>query len=799
MAQTSSLPSNIGSKVRAGCYLVRFQPKQPDPDVPFYEGTIRVVRGDNGQLRAAGDLYCRSKGGMRPGLDSLKYYSAPDQQTAWKEEAPKECDIPFQTDITLLKEPPRGIPVFPRHDYRAYLKVQSILENVPAQDQVTVRFDVHYFDPRARHWPQPGRRMIILSAWKSTSLTPHYRGEVIDDDSGQQVGRILLYHVSDGLRHATVRLRYVKGMAPPQGESITGAFSSADAHWNLTVSRAEVGTDWAIQTRPPSAARTWTVAELHELLVQSRARDSEAKERFDDILDCKWVYYLLCVDDIEGYPRGVMFDSYGSDSDNVPREAAAIGGGWTFPEEQGIWGGAKGKSLRRLPRVYARVALHELGHAMGLDHNHQDNGIMNTTDAIAENAWRAQQESLKRANELALQTLFNGDQPWAKSFDAARRARAAALKDAKVTPFPENVMLEFSAQDRERLQLGPDIAVRPGTVYESGGPFFADADTVAAEGLALEVIPLLENVPLGAPVRVGVRLRNTGRVTQRVPRQLSLGSGLMSGRVTDDQTGETRTFWPLKRGMDDHAEQDLPPGVTSAGDSLTLLRGAQGALFPAPGDYRIVVTVTWERRGTRVFVAGEATVRVSPAVDDAHLAVAMQLLNTPDTLLNLALGGHVRGDGAGAIDAACANPVLRPHFAVILAKRAATRHFTRQPDACKACEWMDESTVLSGAEIRRLAGLLSTGLRVRSTAESLSLGRVADLFHRKLRHLQSCGRLTQADVTTLDETVELMRRRRRVRGKRNMEPAARSRDRIVGASLPGGGAGGASGSKRVRR
>ena len=51
--------------------------------------------------------------------------------------------------------------------------------------------------------------------------------------------------------------------------------------------------------------------------------------------------------------------------------------------------------------------------------------------------------------------------------------------------------------------------MRPGTTFDSGVPLDGDAATVPAEGLALEVKPLLATVPLGAPVRIQVTLKNT--------------------------------------------------------------------------------------------------------------------------------------------------------------------------------------------------------------------------------------------------------------------------------------------------
>jgi hypothetical protein len=744
-----------------GCYLIRFQPDPPDPDVCFYEGTIRVIRNQNEELRAAGDLYCRRKGKSYP----AHYPSAFQRTKHTKEGDPVSAGgvVPDATefDILQLPDPVPGIPVFDRADYRAYLKIMSVTENAPGKDQVTIRFEVHYFDERAQRWPQPGSRMMILSP-SSTATTGkerinvRYEGDVMDDQTGKIVGIATVQFVSDTLRQAAVILCNVPGVAVPKAEEIESLFRG-DLCWNLSVESLltlnEAISESGKTSSLPLDGRAWTIAELHNLL-QHAQRQRKAKDP-KALLDEEWLYYLLCVPTIEGEVRGVMFDTYGGDSNNIPREAAAIAGHQVFPDEV-MWGSVKDAKLQAAVHgkidVYARVALHELGHAMGLDHNHLDNGIMNTTDVIAENAHLTIEESLAKTDRQAWTELleavtaaggFNG-----KKLKQLKDNQDKAKKSAATKAFPQNVQLSFHPEDRMRLQLGPDIAIRPGTVYESGGPFFADADPVRAGDLELEVLPLLDTVPLGAPVRVGIRLRNIGGTRQRVPAYLSLSSGVVRGTVTDP-LGESRTFWPLKRNMDsaEDKETDLEPGATSITESMTLLRGVQGALFPMAGNHRIVVEIAWARKGTSVFVEGEATVQVSPAVDDTHLALARGLLNAPDTLLNLALGLRIPQEETGksghVIRTACNNPILKPHYAVVLAKQEATPYFNVQTDKTAACDWIDASTVLSGAEIYRLATLLGES----------GLSSVRDILKAKVDKLLISGRIGTADAARLTEKL----------------------------------------------
>ena len=148
----------------------------------------------------------------------------------------------------------------------------------------------------------------------------------------------------------------------------------------------------------------------------------------------------------------------------------------------------------------------------------------------------------------------------------------------------------------------------------------------------------------------------------------------------------------------------LQPGE-SVTNALTLLRGGQGPLFPAPGVYRIRVDATWDAEGMEITVSGEASTVVTAAVDEAHAAAALKILTTPDTLLTLALGGDHLTDGVEAIRSALDNPVLRPHFAYIEAKRVARRFGKRKPDLKAAAALVDEETVMTPAEIMKAAEL----------------------------------------------------------------------------------------------
>jgi hypothetical protein len=320
-----------------------------------------------------------------------------------------------------------------------------------------------------------------------------------------------------------------------------------------------------------------------------------------------------------------------------------------------------------VPDMYFRTAVHEIGHAMGLDHNNKDNGIMNATDTIAAN-------SLKPGSP----------------------------------PFPKNIQWSFAPDDELRLRHWPDIVVRPGgTPWNNnvGAPLAV----LQSRQHRLELSPVVKSVPIGAPVRIDLSLFNATDQTIFAPASVSLKSGFVRGRVIDP-SGTLRTFAALAVSEDEHNLQALEPGGGPVTDSLTLCRGQQGALFPAPGPYRVIVDVFWPLADmVEIVVTGATDVMVTAAKDTAHAEAALKVFSTPDTLLTLVLGGDHLAEGIAAIQTALRNPVLRPHFAFIEAKRLAQRFGQRAPDLAAAAGLIDETAVMSRAEVRKAAQLAKDG------------------------------------------------------------------------------------------
>ena len=600
-----------GTALRAGCHLLRFTPKASGPLVFGCDGTLRVERDGEG-LIASGDLYVQ---GAEP-------------------------------------DPGTGIPVFARARYCAYLRVTRV-----ADDGLTLGFELFDFDPSSNTWLEG----VELSAHMGQAPAPagypsrddFLRGEV-RDASGGPVGDLTIGWVSPHLRRAVIELDTMVDSKPPLANSAGLGWSELfeAIGWDVTVEVSDV------DVLEPSGEAV-SNAELHAEMLSRRGGTN---------LDEEWRLWLVSVHRLEADDRGFMFDRDGTDSNNIPREAAGLASHWPVPEED-PWGLAKGMLFGSEPDLYFRTAVHEIGHALGLVHDTRNDGIMCPTLDLAERVVAPQQ-------------------------------------------FPENISWSYAAKDRLRLCHMPDHWVRPGGVPFGAGfgaaPRLPESADAEPDELELSVSPLLAIVPIGAPVRVDLMLRNADSNPVPAPVELSLKSGHVSGTVADP-SGTVRSFRPLMRLTKPRRLEELAPGERRAG-SVTLLRGVDGALFPTAGDYTVDIQVEWEVDGTPRRVSGSGTVSISPAEDEAHAEAARRIMRTPDTLLTLALGGDHLTSGVKAIRAALANEVLRPHYAYVEAKRLASRFQQRPADLAGAAELIDPDTVMSTTEVDKAVRLVEAAV-----------------------------------------------------------------------------------------
>ncbi len=618
-----------------GCYML----KVAFSNNPFgvYDGTLRVFRKNfHTPASASGDLYRRG----------VKWVCL-----KW----PKICIPVLQPDPS----PSGGVPIFPRNQYAYYLKVTKLPGMLFIGNSFTLGFEMHRFNKTLKSWANEGSFTALMTIASAPAGYPSgssfYEGD-LKNSAGTVVGKISMGRVSHFLRRAIVELDRVSQSEAP-------VHNGSAENWQTIFER--VGWDVRIvqsdaNVNEPSG-EGWSDGECH---------DGMLKWRNVADLDTQWLYHLLCVRKLDSTERGIMYDAYGGDSNNIPREGAAIASHWYFGNDN-LWGKCKGMRFGAATAPYFRTAVHEIGHAMMMFHPYSSlqNHIMQVTPSIAGNA-------------------------------------------VPPVQFPDNIIWDFSPEDADMLRHLPDVVVRPGTVLRFGQDVGSNYtgipldDYLEVEGLHVEVSPLLGVLPLGAPVRVNFRLKNTNSFSMQVPRRLDMKGGHVTGKVIDP-SGTERTFSTIVRYLDEDEMMILEPGK-EVSESLTLLRGPKGGLFPMPGMYRVEVLITWDAGGNPVRCTGETHCMVTPPQNEAHAKAAFRVLKTPDTLVTMVLGGDHLAEGIEAISGALKDTVLRPHYAYIEAKRIAQHFGKRKAKVTEAARLISDETVMSHSEINKAIKLFES-------------------------------------------------------------------------------------------
>ncbi|MEZ4714078.1 MAG: hypothetical protein R3A44_43240 [Caldilineaceae bacterium] len=649
-----------------GCYLLHFQPTASS--FFSYYGTMRVER--NGfNTTASGDLYQHNNFTFifRP-FPNFGIIRVPNPGP----------------------NPANGIPILSRSQYRYYVRVTQILEFITLSNSFTLGYELHKYDAATATWSLESTNSAVMQ-WTTAPagypLSSQYLEGDVKDASGAVVGKLSMGWISKYFRKATIEIAKVSASETPlnSGSGIDWQDIFDAVSWEVDVKLSDTSLS------EPSGI-SWSDAEMHASMLANRDAIS---------LDKEWRYYLICVRRLDSTTRGIMFDAFATDSNNVPREGAGISSHWVIPNEN-PWGLVKGQRFGTATAPYFRTAVHELGHAMGLYHNTADNGFMNTTETIANTGTAA-------------------------------------------TPFPNNILWNYNSEDQRRLRHLPDMWVRPGgkafgSAFTTAPISPLDEITAHVDGMELKLEMVNRVIPIGAPARLNATLVNNSGMPQPGPSSLSLKSGFVSGKVIDP-AGMERTFKPLVLCMDEDV-LDLIDDGDSRSHAMTLLRGAQGALFPSPGLYTIVVDAKWETEGIPYKVSSQTQVMVTGAQDEAHANAAMDILCTPDALLSLVLNGDHLTEGNAAIQSALSNPVLRPHYAYIEAKRLMQRQGDRKPDLKAAAQLLEEETIMNASEVKKAAKLVQ--------AASDKAPKTA------VQKLQKCLK-QQATVTGVsDETKEMI-------------------------------------------
>jgi predicted Zn-dependent protease len=671
LPQLTPLPFRFYS-LNVGSYLVRFDPTGTSY---HYDGTIRVSRqGLN--TTASGDLY----------------YHKP--LIVWPFPIPVPPIISPQQDISSLlgePNPANGIPKFARSRYRYYLRITELLEGISPAKTFTMRYEMWKFNgvSATPMWTNEGTfsaEMTFGSAPASYPSGADYLTGKVKNSAGTIVGNLTMGQVSKYLREATVEIDSVSGSEAPVDSGVGHTWQSVfdSVGWKINVVSSN-------NNVVEPSGNSWSDGEMHAAMLARR--DSSD-------LDSEWRYHILAVKNIDSTPRGIMYDAFGTDSNNIPREGIGIASHWVIPNAN-PWGKTKGLRFGTAKAPYFRTALHEIGHAMGLYHNTVDFGIMNTTDVIA----------------------------------------AGAVAPVQ---FPDNIKWLHAPDDQKRLRHMPDMFVRPGGIPFGGSystqPISPDDEHVDAVGLALQVTPLNDVLPIGAPARFEISLTNQSDLLLPAPASLQMKSGFVSGRVTDP-SGTVRSFSSIVICVEEVPLSYMQPGDVRT-ESLTLLRGGDGALFPIAGAYTVDVDVTWDLNGGHVGVTGSTNVYVTGAQTDSHARAALKILSTPDTLLSLAITGDHLVEGNEAIQAALADKTLNPHFAYVEAKRLAQPFAQREANLDAAAALLTSKTVMSSSEIRKCAKLIG---KTKQTTSKQAKSKIVDVLAMKAKE--------SANADSLGETL----------------------------------------------
>jgi hypothetical protein len=362
-----------------GCYFLAFGLV----DTANALGTLRV-ESRSGRLFVSGDLYH-----FEPGKD----------------------------DKPVGEISPRGdgIPIFPIADYRHYMRVMKI---EPTDGGFVLTFEAHLFIPKVNQaldggdtppWRFEATYIARMMPAEAPSGYPSpgmfFVGDVsTSDDLPRMIGKMQLGWVSPILRRAVIEIDHVAKSKPPENNSAGVSWKSIfdPIGWDVTT----IVSDGVVKKYGGPA---WTVDEGHAAMLAHRDKSD---------LDAEWRYHILAVQQIAyaGGERGIMYDRIGFNG--VPREGLLLASHYIFPKDEPRWGALRGVRAGKTVTFF-RTAVHEMGHAMGLEHSRGGFGFMRPTDGIADSA-------------------------------------------PADMPFPSNIVWAFAPDEEHLLRHLPDIIVRPG-------------------------------------------------------------------------------------------------------------------------------------------------------------------------------------------------------------------------------------------------------------------------------------------------------------------------------------------------
>lgn len=645
-----SAPANT-PRLRVGCYAAVFKSHHPDLSVwPSAVGTLRWEESEFQQVTASGDLYVAS--------------------AAMNTSQDVEATLATAAGYSL---PPENTPVIPKfcHDrYHAYFQIsqpwipEPITNPDPAQDpQAPVPLSGSWH--RIRNAPSNTWFKGTPVLFHRTDSTPDPQSPSepclrakfnLTDTTGLPLGELHVRWISPYFRDAVVEIDTESGLAAPGRNATPESWESlfAAIGWS-------VRTEFSRLRMPSPPSGRWTYAELHDLLVSARASSN---------LDSEWRYHVCIVHSLAdpNAPLSLCFDHESADVAGVPREGVVLCGGTPVPELPPHQH-PQGRTLAECPELYFRVAVREVGLAMGLQQHHLGfEAHPSGHDAV---------EPAPRENNLP--------SPFPPIFSPEEVFQLRHLPDIQVRP---------GGDDPENTDVSYCSEADPGFPFiqtsRPSSPSIPHSDT---DPMVLRLSLASLKVPVGAPIRVDFQWINHGPRPVPAPAHLSLATPYVSGCVIQPGGLENpfRSFFkPIDPGP---WIQVGPQGVLSG--SFTLLRGRFGAFNPRPGPHDLWVEVAWTHAGRRWSARQCARFQSLAASTPEESRAARRLLRTPETLAYLVLGNtRAFPEAEAAVDAALDVDVLRPHFAYIKAKAAATAYRHESPCWEKVHELLaNESTL----------------------------------------------------------------------------------------------------------
>lgn len=318
-----------------GCYNLKLVLKNKNQENMQYDGTFRVQFLKNAII-SSGDLY-----NTHLNSESLGVKDTPDQ----------------------IKQ----IPIFPIKDYTFYLRVIDINRS-KVSGSIQIDFELWKYIQTEIKWVQSGIHQTSIQYCSDANikwLDSVFLSGKISDEQGSEVGSITMGLVSRYLRKATIRM-------DKEIDSIWPLDNDKGLDWKQVFSM--VGWDLNVRKENTSIighGKPWTEAELHDIMLKTNDAD----------LNKIWQYHLFCAKEIFG-GTGNMYDHSSTDTNKISREGAAIASHYRYPKSP-VYTTIQDVLAMDSKEIYFRTAVHEISHAMGLQHFWWDNGFMNTSRIIS--------------------------------------------------------------------------------------------------------------------------------------------------------------------------------------------------------------------------------------------------------------------------------------------------------------------------------------------------------------------------------------------------------------------------------